>query len=101
MMKRTYERHGFTLEVTVESDFIFRPAERAIVCQDYVAMVRVFRDSHVIAALPPIRLGTVDGQPFASEVDALMSGYGAGRRIVDNLPGKDVSRPHDGGADIR
>ncbi|NLP60169.1 hypothetical protein [Paraburkholderia sacchari] len=94
-MKRTYERHGFTLEVTVESDFIFRPTERTIVCADYVVMVRVIRDGQVVAILPPIRLGTVDGQPFASEADALMSGYGAGRRIVDNLPSKEITHPHD------
>jgi hypothetical protein len=90
MMQRTYERHGFTLEVTVESAFIFRPVGRTIVRPDYVAVVRVLRGSQVIALFPPIRLGTVDGQPFATEIDALMSGYGAGCSMVDTLLGSET-----------
>jgi hypothetical protein len=84
-MKRTYERHGFTLEVTVESDFTFRPVGRTIVSSDFIVAVRVFRGAETIAAIAPVRSREAGGRPFATEADALMSGYSSGRRMIDEL----------------
>jgi hypothetical protein len=33
----------------------------------------------------PLRFGESQGKPFLSEADALMAGYSAGQRIVDDL----------------
>jgi hypothetical protein len=33
----------------------------------------------------PLRFSESQGKPFLSEADALMGGYSAGRRIVDDL----------------
>jgi hypothetical protein len=38
-----------------------------------------------VAVLSPLRFGESQGKPFLSEADALMSGYSAGRHIVDDL----------------
>jgi hypothetical protein len=84
-LKRTYEYHGFTVEVTVETDFTFRPEMRTAVRMQYAAMVQVYPTGHAIAALSPLRFDTAAGRPFNSEADALMGGYSAGRRIVDDL----------------
>lgn len=82
---RTYEHHGFTLEVSVESDFTFRPADRAAVRSGYVAVVRVLQAGHVVATFSPLRYGDVAGRPFNTEVDALTGGHDAASKIVDEL----------------
>jgi len=38
----------------------------------------------------PLRLGDSNGKSFSSDTDALMVGYNAGRRIVDDLLGTDI-----------
>jgi len=38
-----------------------------------------------MAVFSPLRFGEAGGHPFASEADALMGGYSAARRIVDDL----------------
>ena len=37
------------------------------------------------AVFSPLRFVESPGKPFLSEADAFMAGYGAGRRIVDDL----------------
>ncbi|APA90162.1 hypothetical protein BJG93_30950 (plasmid) [Paraburkholderia sprentiae WSM5005] len=82
---RTYEYHGFTIEVTVEADFTLRPAERAAVHPHYAAVVRVYQAGNAIATFSPLRFDIAGGRPFDTEADALMAGYSAARRIVDDL----------------
>ncbi|RQS68471.1 hypothetical protein DID96_19665 [Burkholderia sp. Bp8963] len=82
---RTYEHLGFTLEVTVESDFSLRPVQPTGLRPGYVAVVRVFQAGHAIATFSPLRYGDAGGRPFDTEVDAMMGGYSAARRIVDDL----------------
>jgi hypothetical protein len=38
-----------------------------------------------MAVFSPLRFGEAGGHPFATEADALMDGYSAARRIVDDL----------------
>ncbi len=78
----TYDYHGFRLEVCVEDVRARRSG--------YVAVVRVFRRDDPVAAFSPLRFGETGGHPFASEHDALAGGYGAARRIVDDLFGEDA-----------
>jgi hypothetical protein len=90
-MTRTYEYHGFTLQVTVESGFTFPPDTRSACRPGYVAVVRVFQAGAALAIFSPIRFGEAGGRPFDVEVDALMGGYSAARKIVDDLLGQE---PH-------
>ena len=84
-MTRTYEYHGYTLVVAVESDSSWRQAGGTAVRVGYVAIVRIFQAGNAMAVFSPLRFGEARGHPFATEADALMGGYTAARRIVDDL----------------
>jgi hypothetical protein len=89
-MMRMYEYHGFTLQVSVESDFSFRPIKWPVARSGYVAVVRVFQAGNAVAIFTPPSFGEAGGRPFDTEVDALMSGYSAARKIVDDLFGQEL-----------
>jgi hypothetical protein len=84
-MIRTYEHHGFTVEVSITADFAFQPTGRQPARSRYAAIVSVSRSGQVVATFSPLRFDVSGGRPFDTEVDALMGGYSAGRRIVENL----------------
>lgn len=84
-MTRTYEYHGFTLEVIVESDLGWRQNACTAMRTGYVATVRIFHSGAAVAVFSPLRFGEAGGRPFTTEVDALMGGHSAARRIVDDL----------------
>lgn len=84
-MLRTYEYQGFTLEVAVESDFSVRPGGRTSIKPGYVTIVKIFQGGATVAVFSPLRFGETGGRPFATEVDALMGGFSAARKIVDDL----------------
>lgn len=87
---RTYEYHGFTLQIAVESGFNFPPGKRPAPRSGYVAIVRVFQAGNALAMFSPLRFGETGGRPFETEVDALMGGYSAARKIVDDLFGQET-----------
>jgi len=84
-MTRTYEYHGYTLVVAIEVDLSWRQAGGTAARVGYVAIVRIFRAGNALAVFSPLRFGEAGGHPFATEADALMGGYSAARRIVDDL----------------
>ncbi|MFK4448964.1 hypothetical protein ABH944_009033 [Caballeronia udeis] len=84
-MTRTYEYHGYTLVVAVESDLSWGKADGTPARVGYVAIVRIFQAGNSIAVFSPLRFGETGGCLFATEADALMGGYSAARRIVDDL----------------
>jgi hypothetical protein len=84
-MTRTYEYHGYTLVIAVESDSSWRQAGGTAASAGYVAIVRIFQAGNPMAVFSPLRFGEAGGRPFATEADALMGGYNAARRIVDDL----------------
>jgi hypothetical protein len=84
-MTRTYEYHGYTLVVAVESDLSWRQAGGTAARVGYVAIVRIFQAGNAMAVFSPLRFGEAGGHPFATEADALMAGYSAAQRIVDDL----------------
>jgi len=89
-MQRTYEYNGYTLDVRVEADFtVPKPGERAA-SVGYVALVKIVHRGAAVSALSPLRLGDLAGRPFASAVEALMGGYSAGCKIVDDLCARDA-----------
>lgn len=84
-MTRRYDYEGFTLEISVESDFTIgakRPVQRRT---GYIAIVRIFQASNIVSTFSPLRLGETGGRPFTTESDALMGGYSAACKLVDDL----------------
>jgi hypothetical protein len=84
-MGRTYHYKGYTLEVTVESNSSQPRQIARTPAPAYVAVVTVQRTGIPVAIFSPLRLGNEAGRAFLTEGDALLSGYGAARRIVDDL----------------
>jgi hypothetical protein len=88
-MTRTYEYHGYTLVVAVESDFDWRLVGNNAARPGYVATVKIFQADNTIAIFSPLRFGEAGGRPFRTESDALMGGHSAAQRIVDDLFGRE------------
>jgi hypothetical protein len=84
-MNCTYQYQGFEIEVALEADFNWRGGPTATGEVGYVAVVRICKAGAAVAVFSPPRFGESQGKPFLSEADALMGGYSAGRRIVDDL----------------
>lgn len=84
-MTRTYEYHGYTLVVAVESDFSWQLGGGAAASVGFLTIVKIFHAANAVAVFSPLRFGEAGGRPFATEADALMGGYSAARRIVDDL----------------
>ncbi|MFM0016680.1 hypothetical protein PQR46_43215 [Paraburkholderia sediminicola] len=84
-MSRTYHYHGFAIDVAVGTDFSWKGGRSATAAVGYVAVVRISKAGAAVAVFSPLRFGESQGKPFLSEADALMGGYSAGRRIVDDL----------------
>ncbi|SAK79562.1 hypothetical protein AWB76_05344 [Caballeronia temeraria] len=84
-MNCTYQYQGFDIEVSVEAGVNWRGGRAASEEVGYVAVVRICKAGSAVAIFSPLRFGEAQGKPFPSEADALMGGYSAGRRIVDDL----------------
>jgi hypothetical protein len=84
-MSRTHQYQGFDVEVAVEADFTWNGGRTGTGEVGYVAVVRICKAGAAVAVFSPLRFGESQGKPFLSEADALMGGYSAGRRIVDDL----------------
>jgi len=84
-MKQTYQYQGFDIAVAVETDLSRKDANGEPASVGYVAIVTISRIAAAVAVFSPLRFGESQGTPFTSEHDALMSGYSAGRRVVDDL----------------
>jgi hypothetical protein len=84
-MERTYHYKGFTLEVATESNFSWPRQIAQTPPPTYVAIVTIARSGTQVAMFSPVRFGDVSGKAFSTEGDALMAGYSAARRMVDDL----------------
>jgi len=84
-MSRIYQYHGFDIAVAVETAFSWKGTRGVPASVGYVAIVTISRTGAAVAVFSPLRFGESQGKPFISEIDALMSGYSAGRRVVDDL----------------
>jgi hypothetical protein len=84
-MIHAYQYQGFDIAVAIETDFSWKGVRGASATVGYVAIVRISKAGSGVALFSPLRLGESQGKPFISEIDALMSGYSAGRRVVDDL----------------
>jgi hypothetical protein len=83
-MKRIYAYESF--EVSVELQPVWKSSGRVtwLAPQGFVAVVHIRTAGATRPMVAPIRLTADDWHPFATEADALMAGYSAGQRIVDD-----------------
>jgi hypothetical protein len=84
-MTHAYQYRGFDIAVGIETDSSWKGVRGASATVGYVAIVRISEAGSGVALFSPLRFGESQGKPFISEIDALMSGYSAGRRVVDDL----------------
>ncbi|XUW90941.1 hypothetical protein OH764_28885 [Burkholderia sp. M6-3] len=84
-MNRTYEYQGYVLDVSVEPASAWRPPGPAIKRRGYLATVRIFQADTAVALFSPLRFGDLCSRPFDTEADALMGGYSAARKLIDDL----------------
>jgi len=84
-MNRLYEYRGYTLDVSVGAVCYGQSGRSMLVYRRYEAVVQfgAHDASAPDLACPTLRLGEAGGLPFASEVDALMGGYSAAQRVID------------------
>lgn len=84
-MMHAHQYHGFEIAVAIETGFSWKGVRGASATVGCVAIVRISKAGSGVALFSPLRFGESQGKPFFSEIDALMSGYSAGRRVVDDL----------------
>ena len=84
-MQRIYQYKGFTLDITVVPSASDADGAPARASAGYIALVKILHGDQAMATFAPLRLGDISGRPFASVMEALMGGYSAARKIVDDL----------------
>ncbi|MBN3751588.1 hypothetical protein G3N95_01445 [Paraburkholderia sp. Tr-20389] len=83
-MQRTYPYNRF--EVTVSLEPIWVPSRSAVLSPPtgFVAIVSIGVKGAPAALLSPIRLMNDHQKPFGTEAAALMAGFSAGQRVIDD-----------------
>ncbi|GAB7522702.1 hypothetical protein [Paraburkholderia sp. 2C] len=82
-MFRRYEYKGFVVSIAVETTC--REQLRTPYTQRFLATVQVANRSAAIPLTAPLHLAGRTGEDFRSEADALMGGYAAGQRLIDEI----------------
>ncbi|MFM0328154.1 hypothetical protein [Paraburkholderia strydomiana] len=83
-MKRVYEYKGF--QIDVEPEPVWKSGHGASVAgpDGYLAVVRISTQTASVPIFAPLRLTGERSKPFATEAEALMAGYSAGQRVIDD-----------------
>ncbi|WP_087754108.1 hypothetical protein [Paraburkholderia caledonica] len=83
-MKRIYEYKGF--QIDVEPEPVWKPGDGASLTgpEGYLAVVRISTQTASVPIFAPLRLTGERSKPFATEAEALMAGYSAGQRVIDD-----------------
>ncbi|AXF07284.1 hypothetical protein CUJ91_04635 [Paraburkholderia graminis] len=83
-MKRLYQYKGF--QIDVETEPVWKPNDGASLTgpDGYLAVVRISTQTAGVPLFAPLRLTAERSNPFPTEAEALMAGYSAGQRVIDN-----------------
>ncbi|MEM5422055.1 MULTISPECIES: hypothetical protein [Paraburkholderia] len=81
-MNRTYEYRGYAIRVGVEANGTL-PLERLEIERPRYAAVVSIAAIDERAVPSPLRIDNAAGLPFHSDIDALMGGYSAACRLID------------------
>lgn len=82
-MHRTYLYKGCVIRVTVEPHAESAPRGVLIRGAGFTSLVEVF-DGSMTGTIPPFRVTDAGDKMFGTEADALMQGFSAGQRMVDD-----------------
>jgi hypothetical protein len=84
IMKKLYAYESF--EISVELEPVEKPCRGTALSapQGFVAIVQIRVTGATRPLVAPIRLTASNRESFATEAEALMAGYSAGQRIVDD-----------------
>ncbi|MBP0592999.1 hypothetical protein J8I87_25420 [Paraburkholderia sp. LEh10] len=88
-MKRVYDYLGFEVEVSVEAHHGQSDTGQSRYGLGYLAIVTITKAGQPVSCFAPLRLGETVGHPFRNQADALMGGFSAGRRLIDDLGDND------------
>lgn len=78
------EYKGFTVGVAVQSN-LSAALKNERTSLGYVVVITIARPGTPVAIFSPLRLGDSSGRSFSNEAEALMTGYSAARRLVEDL----------------
>ncbi|SKD04817.1 hypothetical protein [Paraburkholderia hospita] len=83
-MERIYKYKGF--EIAVELEPVLETSGNVTLLQPrgFIAIVQIKMAGIDCPLVTPVRLMADRQQPFATEADALMAGFSAGQRVVDD-----------------
>ncbi|CAH2893199.1 MAG: hypothetical protein PCALPYG88_0240 [uncultured Paraburkholderia sp.] len=83
-MKRVYEYKGF--QIDVETEPVWKPSDGASLTgpEGYLAVVRISTQTAGVPLFAPLRLTAERSNPCPTEAEALMVGYRAGQRAIDD-----------------
>jgi hypothetical protein len=87
-MKRTYEYRGYAIHVGVEANgtvLLERAEVKRAAHASYAAVVRIAASDDTATPSHALKIDDAAGLPFGSDVDALMGGYSAACRLIDEL----------------
>jgi hypothetical protein len=83
-MKRVYEYKGFQIDVEAEPVWKSSHGISLAAPEGYLAVVRISTRTAAVPIFTPLRLTAERSNPFATEAEALMAGYSAGQRVIDD-----------------
>ncbi len=83
-MKRIYTYKGFEVVVELEPVWESVGSVTLLPPRGFIAIVHIGLVGANRPMVAPIRLMADSQRPFATEAEALMAGYSAGQRIVDD-----------------
>ncbi|MGB8416264.1 hypothetical protein [Paraburkholderia sp.] len=83
-MKRIYDHLGFEVEVSAKTHLGVANASTSRYGPGYLAIVTIWKAGGPVSCFTPVRLGKADGRPLRNEADALMGGFSAGRRLIND-----------------
>ncbi|MFL9905303.1 hypothetical protein [Paraburkholderia sp. RL17-337-BIB-A] len=83
-MNRSYTYKGFEIAVELETVWEASGNVWLLPPRGFIAVVHIRRLGATRPTVAPIRLTADNQRPFATEPDAVMTGYSAGQRVVDD-----------------
>ena len=83
-MQRSYRYKDFIVEVETQAVRAISDNVTYALPQGYLALVNIRRESSEAAIFAPLRLDGRTGRPFGTEGDAIMAGFTAAQRTIDD-----------------
>jgi hypothetical protein len=83
-MQRSYRYKEFIVEVETQAVRETLDNVAYVFPKGYLALVSIRRAGGQAASFAPLRLERGEGQPFGTEGDAIMAGFTAAQRTIDD-----------------